>query len=207
MDLPTAEHRVRVRVFIDFWNFQLSLNQDGSRFRPDWKILGNLLAHEALQKIDKTARLVYQGVNVYGSYGENEPDLKLRKWAVNTLARMTGVQVEMLPRQRKRRGPACPTCHNVVSTCPACGADMRGTEEKGVDTHIATAMISLAWTDNYDAAVLVSSDRDFIPVVDFLATKGIKVVHGAFPPAAADLTTSCWASIAIPDIREQFRRA
>ena len=91
MDLPTSEHRVRVRVFVDFWNFQLSLNQDGSRFRPDWKILGNLLAHEALQKIDKTARLVYQGMN---AYGENEPDLKLRKWAVNTLARMTGVQVE-----------------------------------------------------------------------------------------------------------------
>ena len=83
---------------------------------------------------------------------------------------------------------------------------MRGTEEKGVDTHIATAMISLAWTDNYDAAVLVFSDQDFIPIVDFLTTKGIKVVHGAFPPAAANLTTRCWASIALPDIREQFRR-
>ena len=63
MDQPSAEHRVRVRVFVDFWNFQ---------------------------------------------------------------------------------------------------AEMRGTEEKGVDTHIATAMISLAWIDNYDVAVLVSSDRDFI---------------------------------------------
>ena len=49
---------------------------------------------------------------------------------------------------------------------------MRGTEEKGVDTHIATAMISLAWTDNYDAAVLVFSDQDFIPVVDFLNNQG-----------------------------------
>ena len=65
-------------------------------------------------------------MNVYGSYGENEPDRGLKKWA-----------------------------------------DMRGTEEKGVDTHIATAMISLAWIDNYDVGVLVSSDRDFIPVVEF----------------------------------------
>ena len=130
MDLPTAEHRVRVRVFVDFWNFQLSLNQDGSRFRPDWRILGGLLARKALQQIDKAAHLMYQGMNVYGSYGEDEPDRRLKKWADNTLARMTGVQVEMLPRQRKRRGPACPTCHNVVSTCPACGADMRGTAIK-----------------------------------------------------------------------------
>ena len=107
MDQPSAEHRVRVRVFVDFWNFQ---------------------------------------------------------------------------------------------------ADMRGTEEKGVDTHIATAMISLAWIDNYDVAVLVSSDRDFIPVVEFLETRGIKVVHGAFPPAASDLTRKCWGSVAIPDIQERFRR-
>ena len=79
-------------------------------------------------------------------------------------------------------------------------------KKKGVDTHIATAMISLAWIDNYDVAVLVSSDRDFIPVVEFLETRGIKVVHGAFPPAASDLTRKCWGSIAIPDIQERLRR-
>ncbi|WP_419936862.1 NYN domain-containing protein [Candidatus Palauibacter sp.] len=39
---------------------------------------------------------------------------------------------------------------------------MRGTEEKGVDVRMATDMISLAWVDNYDIAVLVSSDRDFV---------------------------------------------
>lgn len=83
---------------------------------------------------------------------------------------------------------------------------MRGTEEKGIDTHIATAMISLAWIDNYEVAVLVSSDRDFIPVVEFLETRGIKVVHGAFPPAGAELTRKCWSSIAIPNIRDRFRR-
>ena len=207
MDQPAAQHRVRVRVFVDFWNFQLSLNQGGDRFKADWSILGSLLAGEALQKVDEAAHLVYQGMNVYGSYGEDEPDRRLKKWADNTLAMMPGVQVEMLPRQRKRRGPHCPSCHAVVATCSACGADMRGTEEKGVDTHIATAMISLAWNDNYDVAVLVSSDRDFIPVVEFLGDRGIKVVHGAFPPAASNLTTKCWGAIAIPDIQERFRRA
>ncbi len=82
---------------------------------------------------------------------------------------------------------------------------MRGTEEKGVDTRIVTDMISLVWVGNYDVAVLVSSDRDFIPVVEFLQTRGIKVVHGAFPPQARALTGKCWGSIAIPTIREQFR--
>jgi hypothetical protein len=66
-------------VFVDFWNFQLSLNQDGAHFRPDWQMLGSLLAREALQKVDEAAHLAYQGMNVYGSYGEEEPDRRLRK--------------------------------------------------------------------------------------------------------------------------------
>ena len=84
---------------------------------------------------------------------------------------------------------------------------MRGTEEKGVDTAIATDMMSLAWDDNYDVAVLVSSDRDFIPVVQSLETKGVKVIHGAFPPQASELTKACWGSIDLPNLSEKCRRA
>lgn len=40
---------------------------------------------------------------------------------------------------------------------------MRGTQEKGVDVRIATDMITLAGADDYDVAVLVSSDADFVP--------------------------------------------
>ena len=82
---------------------------------------------------------------------------------------------------------------------------MRGTEEKGVDVRMATDMISLAWVDNYDIAVLVSSDKDFVPVAEFLQTRGIKVIHGAFPPKGAQLTQKCWGSINIRLLREDFR--
>ena len=64
---------------------------------------------------------------------------------------------------------------------------MRGTEEKGVDIRMATDMISLAWIDYYDIAVLVSSDRDFVPVAEFLETRGVKVIRGAFPPVGSQL--------------------
>ena len=82
---------------------------------------------------------------------------------------------------------------------------MRGTEEKGVDVRIATDMIKLAWVDNYDTAVLVSSDKDFIPLVEFLETRGVKVLHGAFPPQGSHLSAACWDSFCIPAIRENFR--
>ena len=83
---------------------------------------------------------------------------------------------------------------------------MRGTEEKGLDVRMATDMISLAWVDNYDIAVLVSSDRDFVPVAEFLETWGIKVIHGAFPPQGSELTGKCWGSINVPRLRDEFRR-
>lgn len=205
---PFTEHRVRVRVFIDFWNFQLSLNSLSANgpFKADWRALGKVLAESAAAVVDEQAQTVYQGMDVYGSYGDGAADARLRIWAESWLARLPGVHVEMRPRRKVRRGPVCPSCRREVSNCPFCQADMRGSEEKGVDTRITTAMISLAWIDNYDVAVLVSSDRDFVPVVEFLETKGKKVVHGAFPPSAAELTRKCWASIDIPAIQERFRR-
>ncbi len=84
---------------------------------------------------------------------------------------------------------------------------MKGTEEKGVDTRIATDMIKLAWVDSYDVAVLVSSDRDFVPVVEFLSTRGIKTIHAAFPPQGSMLTQSCWGNISLSALRDGFRRS
>lgn len=83
---------------------------------------------------------------------------------------------------------------------------MRGTEEKGVDTRIVADMISLAWANAYDACVLVSADRDFVPVADFLQTKGIKVIHGAFPPKGKHLSQKCCGSINVTKLMPQFQR-
>ena len=40
---------------------------------------------------------------------------------------------------------------------------MLGYKEKGVDSTLVTLMLKKAWLNNYDVALLVSSDRDFIP--------------------------------------------
>jgi len=76
---------------------------------------------------------------------------------------------------------------------------MARTVEKGIDTAIVTDMITLALEDAWHIGVLVSSDRDFIPAVVYLAKKGHKVLHAGFPPLGMDLARSCWASI---DIRK-----
>ena len=113
MNEPSTEHRVRVRVFVDFWNFQLSLNSlpgERGRFNADWRVLGGILARAALAVVDDRAVIAYQGMDVYGSYGEGAPDVRLRMWAETTLSTFPGVHVEMLARRRVRSGPMCPSC-------------------------------------------------------------------------------------------------
>lgn len=176
-------------------------------FKTDWRQMPLVLTAEAAKAVEASGVGVYQGMNVYGSYDDRgKRDASLRKWAMTVLDTFPGVQVSLVPRQRKKTGPGCPSCHEIVQHCPECGADMRGTEEKGVDTRIVTDMISLGWEQSYDVAVLVSSDRDFVPVAEYLQTKGIKVIHGAFPARGSQLTQKCWGSFSLPSLSAQFSR-
>lgn len=202
-----ATDALRVLVFVDFWNFTLSVREHDPNFLIDWRILGNFLTKEASKQIDPEVKPSYEGMHVYGSYDPNKPaDARLKNWFSNTLDKMSGVNVVLLERQRKRNYARCPACQSETTKCHACGADMRGTEEKGVDTRIATDMVSLAWANGFNAAVLVSADRDFVPVAEFLQTKGIKVVHAAFPPAGSLLSQKCWGNLNMPRIMSGFKR-
>jgi uncharacterized LabA/DUF88 family protein len=205
---PTSSdvsNRLRVRIFVDFWNFSLSLRDQDDAFRVDWKPVGPLLTIEAGKLVDASAQAVYEGMHVYSSIDpKKSQDTKLKNWLMNSLGKMPGTHVVIQERQKKRSFPKCPTCQHEVEVCPQCSVDMRGTEEKGVDTRIVTDMISLAWSDAYDVAVLVSADRDFVPVAEFLQTKGIKVVHGCFPPKGSQLSQKCWGNLNLVKLMPSF---
>jgi uncharacterized LabA/DUF88 family protein len=202
--VPT--NQIRVRIFVDFWNFSLSLRDRDDDFRVDWKPIGQLLTSEAGKLVDGSAHAVYEGMHVYSSIDPNKSqDIKLKNWLTNNLDKMPGVHVVVQERQKKRSFPKCPACQHEVEACPTCASDMRGTEEEGVDTRIVTDMISLAWSDAYDVAVLVSADRDFVPVAEFLQTKGIKIVHGGFPPKGSHLSQKCWGNLNLIKMMPAFQ--
>lgn len=194
---------------MDFWNFTLNVKrwQDSNviTWKVDWTKLAPTLVDAAVARINPKAEGEYQGLNVYGSYGSSQKGLNLKNWTKNFLEFIPGIKVSMVERTRKLNPPKCPTCYTEVYECPECSADMRGTKEKGVDVRIATDMISLAWEGNYDVAVLISSDRDFAPLAEFLGSKGIKVIHGTFNKKGSSLSAKCWSKINLADIRENFR--
>jgi uncharacterized LabA/DUF88 family protein len=201
----TTQHRVR--IFVDFWNFQLSMKNVDEHFKIDWTKLPHVLVRRIADVLAPDSAH-YAGMHVYGSYDRNKPnDVRLKNWFMNFLDKQPGTNVVLQERQKKRAHPKCPKCQAETLFCHVCKEDMRGTEEKGVDTRMATDLISLAWANSYDVALLVSADRDFVPVAEFLQTKGIKIIHGAFPPNGSLLSQKCWANIVLPNLMPEFKRA
>ena len=209
-----AGGRTRVRVFVDFWNFQLTLNErecretnsPEARFMLDWKHLGKRLAAIAASEAGIDDH-VFEGMNVYTSYDpKTEEGRRYRNWVATWLDRQPGVQVECRER-RPKAPPRCSSCHSLIKICPTCHERMAGTVEKGVDTLIATDMIRMAWEDAYDLAVLATSDADLVPAVEFLNLRTRRVVQAGFPPLGSALATACWASFDVYKHRDSIRRS
>lgn len=198
----------KIMIFVDFWNFTLTMNRlTGMGFQTDWKVLPHVIARGAMHIVAPDRPYAFRGMHVYGSYDPNSAkDEDLTRWAWQTVGRFPGVYVNFIPRQAVRNPPNCPSCHANVEQCPKCGSSMLGTEEKSVDVNLATDLIRYAWEDAYDVAVLVTSDNDMLPCVEFLQQKGRILVHGAFPPQGAELSQKCWANIDLPKFRHEFRR-
>lgn len=196
----------RIKVFIDYWNFQLLVNQlqGQDKVRLDWQMLGEWLARQAAE-IVKIPNYNYEGTNIYTSYNPKTAGDSYYKWVETWLNKQPGIQVYCLERKTKQP-PKCPSCHKAINNCPHCSGVMIGSLEKGVDALIVTDLIRLAWEDAYDIAVLASSDRDMIPGVKFLDSKGKKVIQAGSPPIGSDLAKACWASFNItPKISEIIR--
>lgn len=183
------------------------MNHEKEKFRPDWTKIGRLFTAEAAKQVDPDVVSSFEAMHVYGSFDPaSQADRKLRGWLETWLDNQPGIHVSSVPRQKKKSPPKCPSCYSEANICADCGADMRGTEEKGVDTRIVTDMMSHAWADGYNVALLISADRDFVPVAEELQKRGIKVIHGRFGKKGMELSKKCWGSIEVASLMPEFER-
>lgn len=66
----------RVKVFVDYWNLQLSMNQRETavsgnpdpKVKIDWRSLGAWLAKKAAEVAGLGVGFAYEGINIYASY-------------------------------------------------------------------------------------------------------------------------------------------
>lgn len=201
--------RPRIMIFIDFWNYELTMKDLDSEFLTDWFKLPEAIVEEAGKILGEP--LQYERCFIFGSYDpDSKKDIKLKAWATRVLSKIPGVQVSFVPRQKRRKGPFCigdkGDEHHEITVCPVCQSSMLGTQEKGVDTQLVTEMLDMAFSDRCDVVVLLSADKDFIPAVEKLINRNIKVIHASFPKHGNELSAKSWASFDLFEIRENFHR-
>jgi len=64
--------------------------------------------------------------------------------------------------------------------------DEKKQEQKEVDVALACEMVAHAFRNNYDVAILVSGDRDFIPAIQHVQASGKRVEVAAFANSVSE---------------------
>ena len=199
----------RTRVFLDFWNFQLNWNQRCQK-QCDWV----KLPHELIAKtksitssfLDEDS-VCFEEIRVYASIDKNNPnDTALNKWLYTFLDMQTGFGVFIRERKSKQKQIHCKNCNKTFSVCPECDSEFKSSLEKGVDSAIVTDLFTLFLEDAYNIGILVSSDSDYIPAVEKLQDKGIKIINASWKNYGYELSKKCWASFHIDDLIERIER-
>jgi hypothetical protein len=200
----------RVRLFIDFWNFQISWNEYHRQLGVTevigipWK---DVLPTVLIAEVAKGQPAKFAGGHVYASVDPNNPkDKGLSGWLHHVLASFTGYSIVV--KERKARKPVrCPNenCKSVIIDCPNCKNPLKGTVEKGVDAAIITDLISMAFDDAYDIGVLISGDADYAPAVEYIQKKTDKqIVQAFFRQHGDELRTKCWDHVFLDDIMSKL---
>ena len=190
---------MRVKIFIDFWNFQLAWNTFHGK-EPVVKIPWSPRLYEVLvTSLGDTA--IYAGTHVFASFDPlSKKDLQLRKF-LNVMDGFPGYDV-VVKERKPQHHLRCPNdgCRLEIRTCPHCGQEIRRTVEKGVDTALVTDLIRLGIDNHYDRAILIAGDADHIPAMEFLGSRLIQVTHAWFKGSSNELRNACWDHLHFDDL-------
>jgi len=186
----------KLKLFFDFWNFQLDWNQlvgktdEGEPIRIPWK---NLLPQVLCTAVgrERGEQITYAGTHVYAST-DPQGDTGFRKF-LHAMDSFPGYSVTVKDRKARPGGIRCNQCKKEIIRCPTCQQQLRRTVEKGIDSAIITDMIQMGYDDIYDVGVLGSNDADLCHAIEFLQNRlGKPIYHLWFPKVGHDLRNACW---------------
>ena len=192
--------RKDLQLFVDYWNFMNTLKHEarvrGETASVDWVGFNRWLAEQASQLLD-SGYIEFARVHFFTSYNPDTISGSHQKAFFRGDLRKQDEHhsVWVNAQGRQRNPPNCPRCHEEIGECPNCGTDMRGYEEKGVDVALAVRMMGEMHEGRLGAAVLISADRDFIPLVREIRRYGVIALHAGFPSGGGAVRDRCDAAI------------
>lgn len=183
----------RVIAYIDGFNLYHGLRE--SRLRRYYWLNLRALAENLLRPAQKLVYTKYFTARISGAWAGDPPD-----------------RAKYLNAERKRQSDFLEALDTLAAferyeghflgkaiRCRACGDTWRTHEEKMTDVQIATEMLTDAFEDRFDTALLISADSDLVPptlaVQQMFPRKRIVV---AFPPSRRSVELGRAASASFP---------
>jgi uncharacterized LabA/DUF88 family protein len=158
----------RVMVYVDGFNLYFGLRSKGWR-KHYWLNLQALAT--ALLKPGQTLQCVHYFTSRIRANGRNLPDMQRQTTYLEALDTLPGLQLHFGHYLEKPK------------QCRQCGAQWMDYEEKMTDVNIAVQLLSDAFDDRFDTALLISGDSDLTTPVNKLRTQfPAKRLIVAFPP-------------------------
>ena len=196
------QDRLAAQIFVDYWNFSLALRSEARERRMgeprvDWDLFPERLVQQAASAL-ALDNLWRKQTSIFTSHNpKRDSEVGHSKWVDDYLRKRPRTKVINRRQSPVQSPPACPKCHVFVPYCPWCGADLRGFEEKAVDTGLSVALATASRSGELDIAILISSDTDMIPAIKSVQEDGHRVVHARFPPGGNRVANACDVSINI----------
>lgn len=146
-------NKQRTAVFIDGSNLYHDLLKNFGQANIDFLAFVKFLIGK-----DKLVKTYYYNAPV--NQKENPEKYKNQQKFFSSLEKVAKFEVKLGRLEKRPKGPPV---------------------EKGVDVRIAVDMVTHAYSNIYDTAVLVSGDADFVPAIKAVQDFGREVINVCFP--------------------------
>jgi uncharacterized LabA/DUF88 family protein len=179
---------MKICIFFDGQNFYRSLQRFDENLRVDY----DRLAAWITQAVGGAAAM-FGGAYYYVGVSPDAPQVV--EGFLKGLELRPGYFVKREPRVRRS------------VRCPHCATEYDYTTEKRVDTRLVADLIHHAANGNFDAAVLVSGDDDFVPAVEAVNSLGkqVWVATWSAEELSSDLRVRCFGHLHLSDGIAAFR--
>jgi uncharacterized LabA/DUF88 family protein len=189
--------RRRIKLFVDFWNVVINARNQCKNFDVHvcWdKLVDDLVDRTRQGYHDKTAGEL-AGCYIFGSKSQSNPkEAKFIKQTLDLYGSKPGLFFNFVERVPKQTAVMCANCGEQVKT----------NSESGIDVMLAVEMIKHAGMQEHEYLALVSSDRDFMPLLSFLRDQGQRVLHVAAGNPDREMRSITWAQVNLQEHYPQF---
>ena len=182
----------RIKLFVDFWNVVINARNQSGLFDVEiqWDKLAESLVSETKQgHFDETTGEL-AGCYIFGSVSRsNGQEAKFVDRVVDQYGSKPGLFFNFAERVPKQTSISCTKCGEVI----------KSRSESGVDVLLAVEMIKHATMREHEYLALVSSDRDFVPLLSYLRDQGQRVLHVATGNPDREIRSITWKQVTLSE--------